>query len=108
RLHGIREALSATTRSRASRVCLLPVLEEMLEADVGEWMVEERLDDLRRAGADIGAEPGRLDDVHRMPAACDEHFRGELVVTKDLEDLLHDGHSAHRHIVEPADEGADE
>ena len=47
------------------RLRLLPVLQELLEPDVGQRMLEQRLDHRRRAGADVGAHARRLDDVHR-------------------------------------------
>ena len=47
--------------SRFYRLRLLPVLEELLEADVGERMVEHLIDDRRRAGRDVGAHARRFD-----------------------------------------------
>ena len=45
---------------------LLPVLQELLEADVGERMLEALLDHRRRHGHDVGAHARRLDDVNRV------------------------------------------
>ena len=52
--------------------------------------------------------PRRFDDVNRMAAAGHEHFGGELVVVVDLDDLANQLHAVGRHVVQPADERADE
>ena len=51
---------------------------------------------------------GRFDDVHRMPAARDEHFGRELVVVVDPDDVADELHAVRRDVVEAADERADE
>src|SRR6185436_11847552 len=57
--------LTSTLPMRRRAVGLLPVGEELLQADLGQRVIEERLDHRRRAGADVGAEARRFDDVHR-------------------------------------------
>src|SRR5690606_23090181 len=61
----IQHSALMSARSRAHPLALFPVLQEVREPDVGERMVEQRVDHLGRTGADVGAEARRLDDVHR-------------------------------------------
>src|SRR5438067_147469 len=70
---------------RFHRLRLLPIFEELLEADVRERMVEQLIDDGRRACRDVGAEACRLDDVNRVTAARDEDLGREVVVRVDLD-----------------------
>src|SRR5438128_5285912 len=92
---------------RFHRLRLLPVFEELLEADVRERMVEQLIDDGRRARRDVGAEACRLDDVDRMTAARDEDLGREVVVRVDLDDVANQLHAVGRDVVEPSDERAD-
>ena len=61
----LHRAWSTATSALRDRLDLFPVLQELLEADVGERMVEQLIDDRRRTGADVGAHARRLDDVDR-------------------------------------------
>src|SRR4029453_2654274 len=94
--------------SRLYCLSLFPILQELLQADVGERMVEHLLDYRRRAGGDVGAQLGRFDDVNGMTAAGDEDFRRELVVAVDRDDLANELHAVGGDVVEAADERADE
>src|SRR5207244_695107 len=94
--------------SRLDRLRLLPILQELLEADVRERMIVERIDYRRRTRRDVGAHARGFDDVHRVAAACDEHFGLEVVVVVDCHDLANQLHAVRRDVVEPPDEGADE
>ena len=86
---------------------LFPVLEEVRQADVGQRVLEELIDHLRRARADVGAHLRGLDDVNRMARAGDEHFGLERIVPVDLDDFLDEVHAGLADIVEAADERAD-
>src|SRR5437660_778159 len=87
----LRRKMSASTSFgftlRFHRLRLLPIFEELLEADVRERMVEQLIDDGRRARRDVGAEARRLDDVNRVTAARDEDLGREVVVRVDLDDV---------------------
>src|SRR4051812_24007803 len=87
---------------------LLPVSDELLQADVGQRMVEERIDDSGGTRADVRSHPRGFDDVHRAARAGDENLRRELVVAEDLDDLLNQVHAGGRHIVQPTDKRAHE
>src|SRR4028118_2225599 len=62
------------TSSDAGRLCFLPVLQELLEADVGQRVLEQLLDERGRAGTDVRPEPRGLDDVEGIARGGDEHF----------------------------------
>src|SRR4030042_303380 len=103
---GARRTLSPGLR-RHLRLHLLPVLEEALQAAVGERVLEKRVEDARRHGADVGAHPGRLQDVHRVAQAGGEDLAVEVVVVEDLDDVGDELHARGRDVVEAADEGRD-
>src|SRR4030042_624890 len=103
---GARRAPAPAPR-RALRLHLLPVLEEALQAAVGERVLEKRVEDARRHGADVGAHPGRLQDVHRVAQAGGEDLAVEVVVVEDLDDVGDELHARGRDVVEAADEGRD-
>src|SRR5687767_12610438 len=88
-------------------LCLLPVLEEPFQPDVGQRMLEALLDHRGRRGHDIRAHPRRFDDVNRMADAGDEHLGRVLEVVEDVDDLADQGHAGGADVVEPADERAD-
>ena len=92
---------------RVAGLGLLPVRQELLQPDVGQRMIEQRVDHRRRAGADVGAHARRLDDVHRAARAGDEDLGLEVVVAVDLDDVANQLHAGRRDVVEPADERAD-
>ena len=60
-------------RSHFGRLGLLPVLEELLEPDVGERVLEAGLDDRRRTRADVGAHAAPL---RRCASATGRSRRG--------------------------------
>src|SRR5688572_16830472 len=107
---------SRCRRSRSSRdsvtldlraLCLLPVLEEALQPDVGERMLEALLDHRRRRGHHVGTHPRRLDHVDRMADTGDQHLGRVLEVVEDVDDLADQAHPGGADVVEPADERAD-
>src|SRR5687767_4332033 len=88
-------------------LCLLPVLEEALQPDVGQRMLEALLDHRGRRGHHVRAHPRRFDDVNLMADAGDEDLRRVLEVVEDVDDLADQGHPGGADVVEPADERAD-
>ena len=74
----------------------LPVLQELLEADVGERVVEQLIDHRRRTRAMSAPMRAASIDVNRMAAAGDQHFGRELVVVVDLDDLANQIHAVGR------------
>src|SRR5438874_528697 len=70
-------------------------------------MVEERVDNRWRTGADVRAHPGGLHDVHRSARAGDENLGLEFVISIDLDDVADQFHAGRRDVVDAADEGAD-
>jgi len=56
-----------------------PVHQELLQPDLGQRVVEQRLDSLGRAGADVGADAGGLDDMDRPADTGDQgRLRAEI------------------------------
>jgi hypothetical protein len=70
-------------------------------------VLEERLDDRRRAGADVRAHPGGFDDVERPAGRGHEDLGRELVVLEDLHDLADEIHARGGDVVQPTHERAD-
>src|SRR5262245_62375660 len=89
------------------RLRLLPILQELLQPDVGQRVVEQGIDHRRRAGCDVGPHARRFDNVIWVSAAGDENLRRVLVVVEDLDDLANHFHAVRGDVVQPADEGAD-
>src|SRR5262245_37937508 len=87
---------------------LLPVLEELLQADVGQGMLDQRLEHRERHGGDIRADARRLDHVQRIPNAGRQDLALEVVIVEDGPNLADDLHSDMADIVEASEEGADE
>src|SRR5882724_11682140 len=106
--------LSSSSRSRLKSAFphllrqLLPVLQEFLQADVGERMLDERLEDGKRHGRDVGPQARGLDHVQGIPDAGGQDLALEVVVVEDGPDLAHDLHAYVADVVEPADERAHE
>src|SRR5688572_15915693 len=85
---------SSARRSRSSSclscnaLSLLPVLEELFQADVGQRMLEHRLDDRGGTGADVRPHARRLDHVNGMAHGRDQDLGRELIVLVDVDDVL--------------------
>ena len=94
--------------ARQCRLRLLPVRDELFQPDIGQRVVEQRVDHRRGAGADVRSHACRFDDVHRTARAGDENLGRELIVVEDLDDLVNQAHAGRRDIVKAADERADE
>src|SRR5690606_32792945 len=58
---------------------LLGILEEPREPDVGEGVLEQLQDDAEGDRRDVGADEGRLHEVHRMTHASGEDLRLDVV-----------------------------
>src|SRR5262249_19586981 len=71
---------------------LLGVLDELLEADIGQRMLHELREHAERDGADVRAEQRGVDHVRRVAHRRDQHLGLEVVVVVDLHDLLDDVH----------------
>src|SRR2546425_9904165 len=105
---------SSSSRSRATSTLphllrqLLPVLEESLQADVGEGVLDDRLQHRERHGGDVGTETGCVDDVQRVADAGRQDLALEFVVVEDRPDVAHDVHPDMADVVETADERAHE
>ena len=77
--------------------------EEALQADVGERVAEQQLEDLERHRGDVRAGERALDDVLRVAHRGDEDLRRELVRVVDLHDLAHElGIPVLADVVDPA------
>src|SRR3989304_6569199 len=76
-----RKAATALTGPSSQQSCLdlrglAGVLQELLYARVGQWVLEHRLEYGVGHGGDVGAGPGRLHDVQGMAEAGGPHPRG--------------------------------
>ena len=96
RVYGLTHRRIETTAIRQSvnssyprRLRLLPVLEEPLEADVGERVLEALFDHRGRRSRDIGAHPRSLDDVDGMAHARHQYLGGQVGAVEDVDDLAH-------------------
>src|SRR5882724_7954814 len=86
---------------------LRPVLEELLEADVGQRVLHELLEHRERQRHDVGAGLRSVDDVKRVADRGREHLRLEPLDPVDLADVPDQVHADVRDVVEAAEEGAD-
>src|SRR5205814_7869851 len=96
---------------RRDRLCLLRlavVLEELLLSGVGEWMVEELLQDGEGHRRDVGPSERGLRDVHRIPDRGREDLGGDLLLAVGGDDVRHDAHAVLVDVVETAGERADD
>src|SRR5213594_1711792 len=106
--------LSSSSRSRANSAFphllrqLLPVLEELLQADVGERMLDQGLQHGKRHRGDIGPDARGLHDVQGVPDAGGQDLALEVVIVEDGPDLADDVHPDVADVVQAADERADE
>ena len=66
---------------------LFPIGEECVQSFVRQWMFCELRQHLERNRRDIRTRECTLDDVHRMPDGCREHFRGKPLIAIDLYDV---------------------
>src|SRR4051812_39057709 len=80
-------------KGRSAERNLLGVFEELLEANVGEGMVGELLDDLEGDRADVGAELSGLEHVDGAAHAGHQHLGVVAVVLIDRDDLLDELHA---------------
>src|SRR5437016_926674 len=87
-------------------LCLRPVVEEPLQADVGQGMLDHLLHHLWRHRGDARPCASGLDDVQRVSDAPNENLSLHLVVAEDLHEVLDDVHPAMADVVEPPYEGA--
>lgn len=62
---------SSRSHARLLLSLCLPVLEELLQTGIGQWMFEQCLEDAVRHRADVTACQCRLDNVLRMADAGD-------------------------------------
>src|SRR5439155_10852200 len=88
-------------------VLFLPVCQEFLQADVGQWMLDELLEGGKRHGADVPADLGGLHHVLRMAYAGHQHLRLEVVVPVDGHDVPDEPHAVLADVVQPPNEGTD-
>src|SRR3972149_6341594 len=86
---------------------LAGVLQELLDAGVGQGVLEHRLEYGVGHGGDVGAGPGGLDYVQGMAEAGGQHLRGQVIAVKHLDDLPHYRHPLLADIVQAPDERAD-
>src|SRR5712692_795135 len=87
-------------------LCLRPVVEEPLQADVSQGMLDHLLHHLGRHRGDARPGASGLDDVQRVSDAPDENLGLHLVVAEDLHEVLDDVHPAMADVVQPPDERA--
>src|SRR3990170_1432660 len=66
---------------------LVPIVQELLEPDVGERVLHQLLEDGERHGGHMGRRQGRVHDVERIPDGRGEYLGLEAVVRVDLDDL---------------------
>ena len=86
-----------------------PVLQEGGEAFVGQRVVEEFFNDIRRKCRNIRAEARALDQMRHGADRRDQDFRSDmLVIAVDLHGVRDQLHAVLADIVEPADKGRDE
>ena len=67
-------------------------------------MGNQLLDNLERDSANIGAQPGRLEDVHRVSHRGHQDFGFVDVVAVDRNDILDQRHAVLRDVIEPPNE----
>src|SRR5882672_2280017 len=65
---------------------LAPILHELIEPFIGEWVIEQHVEHLERHGADMRARQGRIDHVRGGTQRRREHLRLVSVVLVDLRD----------------------
>src|SRR5438128_6826963 len=85
---------------------LLPILQEFLQADVGERMLEQLVDHRRGHRHDVGAHPRGFDHVNGIAHAGDEHFGGVIGVVEHVDNLADDLHPLVADVVEAPDKRA--
>src|SRR5678815_4195431 len=89
------------------RLDLLPVLEEVGKANIGERMFEKLFDDLERHCRDVRADPRGFDHVQRMTDARREYLCFELIIVEDLANLLDQPHPVVPDVVQSTQERTD-
>src|SRR6185369_513883 len=83
----------------------LPILQELIDAGVGQRVFGELNHDRIGDGGDIGADKGRVEDMDRVAHAGHDDLGHVAVVVEDGADLFDDPHAVLRNIVKPADKG---
>src|SRR5436190_3422773 len=104
-----RSAKTSSIKRRPSHfgaLGLLPILQELLEADVGQGMFEQLIDDRCRDGHHVRAHARGLDHVNRAAHTRDEHFRRVVGIVEQVDNLPNDRHARIANVVETADERA--
>src|SRR5439155_24517245 len=86
---------------------LRPVLEELLEPDIGQRMLHELLEHRERERHDVGPGLRGVDDVQGVADRGGEHLRLEALDPVDLADVADEVHADVRDVVEASEEGAD-
>src|SRR5262245_25180184 len=87
---------------------LLPIGQELCLPLIGQRMIEQLVDNLKRHRRDVGAQAGRFDHMNRIPQTRSEHFSLPVVVLIDLDNVAQQDQSVLSDIVESAQEGRDE
>src|SRR3989475_11873546 len=85
---------------------LLPIVQESLQADVGQGVLGHLLEHVEWERDDVRAELRGLDHVEGMSDARNQDLTVPVVVPENLGDLSDDLHSLLAHVVEPSDERA--
>src|SRR5262245_7797877 len=87
---------------------LLPILKEIGQADVGQWVFDQLLHHFERHGGDVRAEPRRFDHVQRVAYAGRQNLGVKSVVVVNLPNLSDQSHAFVADVVQAADERTDE
>jgi len=85
----------------------VPVGEELLEADVGQRMLNQLLIDTIGHGTYVSPGQRRFNDMHRVPYTCDQNFGFEIVVVVDRDDLPNEFHPVGADIIEASNKWRD-
>src|SRR5439155_9612961 len=86
---------------------LRPVLQELLEADVGQRMLHELLEHRERDRHDVGAGLRGVDHVERVTDRRGEHLGLEALDAVDLADVADEVHADVGNVVEASEERTD-
>src|SRR5262245_55454349 len=81
---------------------LFPILQELFDTFVREWMLEELIENLRRHRADVGTHQSSLDDVDGIPNGRNQDLSLEFVIVEDRYDRFDKIHSAFGDVVQPS------
>ena len=88
-------------------LCFLPIGEELLQADVGQRMVEQHFEHTDGHGSHVGSGQGRLNHMHGMSQRCRQNLSGKIIIFVDLNDFSNQLDTVLRNVIQAAHKRTD-